>query len=86
MEAKNTEKNITLQRRVEELEKKLSGGLSDYLSQNGQIVIDLVMRVAALERILVEKGIFKEEEIQKQVGDTYAELAAKAAKAEAKGN
>lgn len=77
--ASDTEKNILQEKRVQELEKKMSG-LSDYLGQNGQIVVDLVMRVAALEKMLVEKGLLTDEEIQQKVGDTYSELVIKAAK------
>ena len=45
---------------------------------NGEIVIDLVMRAAALEKILIKNNLFSEEEIQEEVKKTYGDLADKA--------
>ena len=74
MSEENTEK------RLKDLEKRFEN-LNDYLSKNGEIVIDLVMRAAALEKILIKNNLFSEEEIQEEVKKTYANLADKAREA-----
>ena len=71
MSEENTEK------RVQDLERRFEN-LNDYLSKNGEIVIDLVMRTAALEKILIRNNLFSEEEIQEEVKKTYGNLADKA--------
>lgn len=67
----------SLDKRVKDLEQRFEK-LNEYLSKNGEIVIDLVMRAAALEKILISKNIFSEEEIQAEVKKTYEALADKA--------
>ena len=74
----NTSNEIkSLEVSVKNLDKRFDN-LSKYLSQNGEIVIDLVMRTAALERLLIDKGLFSEQEIQEEVQKTYSKLADKA--------
>lgn len=71
-------------KKVEETEvvvKKLTDkfdALNTYLTQNGEIVIDLVMRIAALERTLIAKEIITDELFRDEVSKTYAELVKKA--------
>ena len=63
--------------RIEKLESRFED-LNQYLSKNGEIVIDLVMRVAALENLLKSKNLFDEKEISNEVQATYSILAQRA--------
>jgi hypothetical protein len=83
MSSKYTDQEIL--DKVSGIENKLSV-LNEYLSQNGEIVIDLVMRIASLEKVLVAKGVLTEQEVQDTVNLSYKELISKTADVTSKTN
>ncbi len=62
--------------KLDKIDFKRLENLNIYLEQNGGIVIDLMMRVSALESIMVEKGICSEEELRAVIDSSYAKLMA----------
>ena len=46
--------------------------LKAMLHQNGELLIEAVMRIAALEKLLVSKGLCTEAEILQHMQDNYA--------------
>ena len=46
----------------------------EYLDQQGKIITDLLMRVVALERVLMEKEILTEAELMTKIEDAHGEI------------
>ena len=78
MEDKKLEKLERYLDKLDGVDFKRLENLNIYLERNGEIVIDLMMRVRAFEEVLKAKGA-TEEEIQKAVDESYAKLRAASA-------
>jgi len=74
MEEKTLDKLDKHLARLDKIDFKRLENLNIYLEQNGGIVIDLMMRIAALESIIVEKGMCSDEELRKAIDESYGKL------------
>lgn len=69
--------DVSLEKRIKLLEDRFEK-LNEYLSKSGEISIDTVIRHAALEKLMIEKGIVSEIEVQDRVRDSLKEVVDKA--------